>query len=163
MILTFLGSIGAYSMVGNKIGERPQDYSSFIEVYPPLVIYALAYALTGLFLHRTLLPRRRAVIAGVLALVLATVAAIGPNILLFCMNDLSWKSLQRLQLGNASNLFGDLSSEERMQHLWFACIWLMIAMILNARWFVRQVNNFRPPQKIAAPPFLAGLPPAVTE
>jgi len=121
-----------------------------------------------LFLQRTFLPRRRAVLAGVFASAITIAAVAGPTIVLFCMNELSWKMMERLQLGNASNLLDNLSSEQRMEHLWFASAWLAIVVLLNAKWFVRQVNNFRPLEKVqpATAPALSELaeaPPAALQ
>jgi len=165
--ITFLVPIGYYSFA-DKTARSSQVYSEFIETYPPMLAYALAYALTGLFLQRTFLPRRRAVLAGVFASAITIAAVAGPTIVLFCMNELSWKMMERLQLGNASNLLDNLSSEQRMEHLWFASAWLAIVVLLNAKWFVRQVNNFRPLEKVqpATAPALSELaeaPPAALQ
>lgn len=147
--LTFFGTTGFHTMATAYAGSRgfvPANfYSAFVEVYPPVLVYIFAYALTGLFIQRKFLPRHSPKFAGLLTLLVAALAAVGPSIVLFFMNRLSWKTIEKLQLGSASNLFIIRDSEPRMAHLLFATGWLAVALLLNARWFLTQARNFRPP------------------
>ena len=122
--------------------------------------YAFAYALTALFVQRKFLARRPPKIAGLLAVLLAGAWAIMPSIALFFLNRLSWKSVEGLQLGNVFNVFFTRVSSQLAYHEYFAFGWLLIAAVLNAKWFARQVKNFRPPEKIETPPVLSEVPPA---
>ena len=119
--------------------------------------YAFAYALTALFIHRKFLSRRPPKLAGVLAVLLAGVWAMVPSIIMFFLNQLSWKTVEGLQLGNIFNLFSLRDEDQRLYHLYFAFGWLLVMMVVNAKWFLRQVKNFRPPVRSApenTPPVL---------
>lgn len=107
--------------------------------------YAFAYALTALLIHRKFLPQRPPKITGLLAILLAGGWAIAPTIILFFANQLSWKSVEGLQLGNVFNVFFSRDPNEMVYHQYFAFGWLFIVIVLNARWFLRQARNFKPP------------------
>jgi hypothetical protein len=149
ILITFFGTIGFPTMLGASLGKSyswpASVFSEFLDVYPPLLIYIFAYALTGVFIQRRFLPLRPAKFAGLLAILVAGLSAIGPSIVLFLMNNLSWKNIEAIQLGNASNLFVATNPGQRHAHLIFAGAWLVIILALNAKWFVTQVKNFRPP------------------
>lgn len=115
--------------------------------------YAFAYALLGLFLHRRFLATRPAKLAGLLAVMLVGVWAVLPSIVLFFLNQLSWKSVDGLQLGNIFNVFYLLDDSRRFYHTWFALAWLAVMILVNAKWFWTQVKNFRPPP-LHEPPIL---------
>jgi hypothetical protein len=115
--------------------------------------YAFAYALAALFIHRKFLPKRPPKLAGVLAVLLAGAWAIVPSIILFFLNQLSWKSVEGLQLGNIFNVFSLRDDDQRLYHLYFAFGWLLVMMVINAKWFLQQVKKFRPPPA-SAPPVL---------
>jgi hypothetical protein len=106
--------------------------------------YAFAYALTALFLHRTFFPKRPPVFAGVLAVLLAGGWAIVPTFLLFFVNQLSWKSVEGLQLGNIFNFISLRDEEKGIYHTYFAFSWLLVMIVINAKWFLWQVKNFQP-------------------
>jgi len=141
-----------------------------IHVYPPTIAveenrhwfvttaaYAFDYSLTALFIQRKYLSKRPSKMAGILAVFLAALWAIFPTIVLFFLNQLSWKSVEGLELGNVFNLFVQHDERERRLHQLFALGWLLLAMLINAPWFVRQMKNFRPLARIsseAAPPVL---------
>ena len=117
--------------------------------------YIFAYCLTALFIHRRWLSRRPPKLAGLLAVLLAAVMAVAPSIFLFFINKLSWTSVEGLQLGNVFNLFTLREDEQKLYHQYFACGWLGVMLLLNARWFLRQWKNFRPLQNLEKPPFIA--------
>ncbi len=117
--------------------------------------YAFAYALTALTLHRKFLSRRPPKLAGILCVLLAGAWAVVPSIFLFFLNQLSWKSIEGLQLGNIFNVFSLRDDGQLRYQQLFAFAWLLVMLLLNARWFVRQVKNFRPEDKLAKPPVIA--------
>jgi len=125
--------------------------------YGTTVVYAFAYALTALFIHRKFLPLRPAKLTGLLTVLLAGGWAIAPSIFLFFANQLSWKSVDGLQLGNIFNIFSLRDDEQIRFHQVFASAWLMVMVIVNVRWFRRQVLNFQP--SAPAAPAAAGGPP----
>jgi len=106
--------------------------------------YAFAYALTALFIHRKFLARRPPKLAGVLAVLLVGFWALAPSIVLFFLNQISWKAVEGLQLGNVFNVNFLRDDGQRIYHLYFAIGWLLVVLVINAKWFLRQVNNFRP-------------------
>ena len=116
------------------------------------VAYAFAYALTALFLHRKFFPKRPPKLAGLLAVLLAGAWAIAPSIVLFFLNQLSWKSVEGLQLGNVFNIFSLRETADLRPHQIFALGWLLLILLVNAKWFLRQAKTFRPPP--SAPPVL---------
>jgi len=119
--------------------------------------YAFAYALTALFIQRKFLPRRPPKLAGLLAVLLAGAWAIAPSIVLFFLNQLSWKSVEGLQLGNIFNVVSLRNEDQRLYHLYFASGWLLLMILINAKWFMRQAKNFQPLVRVTAensPPVL---------
>lgn len=122
--------------------------------------YAFAYALTALFLQRKFLSKRPPKLAGLLAVLLAGAWAIMPSVVLFFLNRLSWKSVEGLQLGNVFNVFFTRDSSQLVYHQYFASGWLLLAVLLNLKWFARQVRNFRPLEMVAKPPVISELSPA---
>jgi len=127
-------------------------FDTYAGWYLPMMLYLFAYALFALFLHRKFLPRRAPKWAGIIAVFITALTALGTNIVLFFMNELSWQSADHLQLGNAFNLMGAGSEGAQMRHTLFALFLLLIALALNTSWFFTQWRNFRPP---------AGPPPAL--
>jgi hypothetical protein len=121
--------------------------------------YAFAFALTALFLHRAFLGRRPPKLAGLLAMLVAGAAAVAPTIVLFLLNHLSWKSVERLQLGNVFNVLYVQDPGQERAHLYFASAWLLAALVLNAKWFLRQVKAFQPPGREPIPEPPPVLPP----
>ncbi|HEX3857126.1 MAG TPA: hypothetical protein VHY30_07520 [Verrucomicrobiae bacterium] len=115
--------------------------------------YAFAYALTALFIHRKFLSKRPPKLAGLIAVLLAGAWAIAPSIVLFFLNRLSWKSVEGLQLGNIFNVGSLRDDGQQLYHLYFAFGWLLVMIVINAKWFLQQAKNFRPPP-LNAPPVL---------
>ena len=124
--------------------------------------YAFDYALTSLFIQRRFLPRRPPKLAGLLTVLLAGSWAIAPAIVLFFLNKLSWKAFEGLQLGNVFNVFSNREAGQLLYHLYFAGGWLGVAGILNARWFARQWQNFRPLESGTGSPAPGEVPPVIT-
>jgi hypothetical protein len=120
------------------------DKDSFSEFYSTTMAYAFAYALMALFIHRKFLARRPPKLAGLLAVMLAAVWALAPSIILFFLNRLSWKSIEGLQLGNIFNVTSLRDNNQRIYHLYFAFGWLLVMLVINAKWFIRQGKNFQP-------------------
>jgi hypothetical protein len=115
-------------------------------------LYIFAYALTALFIHRQWLDRRPPRLTGVLALIIPGLLAVGPNLILFFIDRLTWSAVERLQLGNLFNLFAVTQTDDLNTHLLFAAGWLLIAIVVNAPWFVRQARRFQPPNRTSSPP-----------
>ncbi len=117
--------------------------------------YAFAYALSALIIHRRFLSRRPPKLAGLLTVLLAGAWAIVPSIGLFFLNQLSWKSVEGLQLGNVFNVAFLRDDGQLLYHLYFAFSWLLVMLVINAGWFMRQVRIFQPPVPVPvenAPP-----------
>ncbi len=121
--------------------------------------YAFAYVLMALFVHRKFLPKFPPKITGLLAVLLMGVWAILPSIVLFFLNRLSWKAAEGLQLGNIFNVFYLRDEEYRFYHTWFALGWLAVMLLINLKWFWKQVKYFRPPSP--EPPIIGDLPPVI--
>jgi hypothetical protein len=103
------------------------------------------------------LSKRPPKLAGLIAVLLAGLWAIAPSIVLFFLNQLSWKSVEGLQLGNVFNVVSLHDDNQRLYHLYFALGWLLIMIVVNAKWFLQQVKNFRPSARVTAensPPVL---------
>jgi hypothetical protein len=128
------------------------DEFQFSTFYSATMTYIFDYALTALFIQRKFLPKRAPKIAGLLAVLLASFWAIAPSIVLFFLNQLSWKSVEGLQLGNIFNVYSMRDTSQRYYHLIFAGVWLVLMIALNAKWFLRQIKNFKP--RPSAPPVL---------
>jgi hypothetical protein len=116
--------------------------------------YAFAYALAALFIHRTFIPNRTPKLVGLITIIVAAACALTPSIVLFFLNELTWNSIERLELGNAFNIFSMRDDSRLIYHLYFAVALLAVMGPLNARWFFKQVRNFVPPPK-EAPPVIA--------
>jgi hypothetical protein len=114
--------------------------------------YAFDYALAALLIHRKFLSRRPPKLTGLLAVLLAGAWAVVPSIVQFFLNQLSWKSVEGLQLGNMFNVISLRDDGQQIYHLYFAFAWLAVMIVINAKWFFQQVKNFRPPPN--APPVL---------
>jgi hypothetical protein len=116
--------------------------------------YAFAYALMALLIHRKFLSRRPPKLAGVIAVLLAGAWAVAPSIVLFFLNQLSWKSVEGLQLGNIFNVFSLHDDAQQPYHLYFAFGWLLVMIVANAKWFLRQVKSFQPLNRSQPPPVI---------
>jgi ABC-type transport system involved in multi-copper enzyme maturation permease subunit len=155
-VLAFLETWGFFAWQSPGSGTRrlsnpADDFATFGGWYLPLMLYFFAYALFARWLHRRFLPKTAPKMAGIMTVFLTALTALGPNIVLFFLNQLSWKSADHLQLGNAFNLMGQHDSDQQMIHLWFALGLLLIAFVLNAKWFFNQWNYFRPPAEKVPP------------
>lgn len=114
-------------------------------------LYAHAYALTGLFLHRTFFAHRTPVLASLFTFAIPALWSLLPCLVLFVLDRLTWDALKMPQLGNAFNLLlGDGSAIT--SHLWFAAGWSILAVIVNLPWFIRQVRAFKPPERTGNQP-----------
>ena len=154
--LTWVGGIfGATYFAGHAVTMVIRTSSTMTEEdwqkLSTMAAYACAYALTALFIQRKFLPGRPPKLTGLLAVLLAGGWAIAPSIFLFFANRLSWKSVEGLQLGNVFNVGFDRDHTQLVYHEYFACCWLLLAVVLNAAWFLRQVRSFHPPEKTEEP------------
>jgi hypothetical protein len=119
------------------------------EWFATTAAYAFDYALLALFIQRSFLSRRPPKLTGLLAVLLAGAWAVAPSIVLFFLNQLSWKSVEGLQLGNIFNVGSLRDDDQRLYHLYFAFGWLLVMLVVNAKWFLRQMENFHPPARTA--------------
>ncbi|MBC8096287.1 MAG: hypothetical protein H7Y43_10775, partial [Akkermansiaceae bacterium] len=143
-------------------GTSGPDMAEFNSMVGATVLYALAYALTALFIHRQFLSRRAPKLAGIFCILLPAIWALVPNIVLFFSNRLSFRAMEASQLGNVFNVFIVKDPGQRFAHLICATAWVALMVILNARWFFRQVREFRPLTKYTAPePTPAAIPPVI--
>lgn len=116
-----------------------------------IAAYAFGYALTALFIQRKFLPNRPPKLTGLLTILLMGTWALMPSIIFFFLNQLSWKSVEGLQLGNIFNVFTMRDDGRLLEHFYFALAWLVLMIVVNAKWFFEQVRNFRPPPANAPP------------
>ena len=119
-----------------------------------LFLYALAYCLYGLFIHRRFQPHRPALFAGLCSIALPALWAIVPNLVLFFLNQLSWDALQERQLGNLFNAFALKDRTFMLDHQMCALVMVALGLVLNLRWFLAQRRAFVPLVRVApvAPP-----------
>lgn len=113
--------------------------------------YIFDYALTALFIQRKFLAGRPAKMTGLLAIVLASIWALAPSVILFFLNQLTWKSIEGLELGNIFNVFSMHDDSRLVYHTIFAFGWLGLILLANLKWFFDRVKNFRPPPTDAPP------------
>ena len=116
--------------------------------------YAFDYALAALFIQRTFFPNRPAKLTGLIAAMLAGACCLMPSIVLFFLNQLTWNSIEGLELGNAFNIVSMRDDTRIIDHVYFSLGWLALMVLLNAPWFGRQAKSFVPPPT-DTPPVIA--------
>ncbi|HHY86875.1 MAG TPA: hypothetical protein GYA07_15265 [Verrucomicrobia bacterium] len=130
------------------------------------VLYLFAYALTALLIHRKFFSRRPAKLAGILMVFLAGAWALLPNMVLFFLGRLTTHSFDTLQPGSIFNVWLARGFDSVLLHLNCGAAWLLLMLVLNARWFLRQLNHFQPVEAGAPaaqpPPAPAPPPPLPT-
>jgi hypothetical protein len=125
------------------------------------VCYAFDYALVGLFLHRKFLGRRSARLAGIFAVMVPAAWSLLPVLFYFFMNRLAMRDLERIQLGNLFNIFVVGVAPQKQQHLLFAAGWLVLMIVLNLKWFLRQVKRFQSSRRAKPAPATMEAPPVI--
>ncbi|NBV21516.1 MAG: ABC transporter permease [Proteobacteria bacterium] len=128
-------------MTGRHI-YHPSD--EITVTFSSLFLYALAYSLFGLFIHRRFQRHRAPIFAGLCSVALPALWAIVPNLVLFFVNQLSWDALQERQLGNVFNVFALKDHSFVFDHFFCAVFLVAIGAALNLRWFHRQLLAFQP-------------------
>lgn len=126
-----------------------------------LFFYIFAYALLGLFIHRTFFPHRKPVWAGILAILIPGLWGVLPNLVYFFMNKLSWNTLEERQLGNIFNLFVGQEDGYRVDHMLFSAGFSVLMLLLNMKWFGKQSRAFKPYEREEHHPQPAAVSPAV--
>jgi len=150
-------------LAGRSLGTK-FDFDENWYWFGPTVCYAFAYALLGLLVHRKFLSRRAPKVAGLLAVLLAGGWAVVPSVVLFFLNRLTWTSVQQMQPGNIFNIFTLRDGELRLEHLYCSVALLGLMLVLNFRWFARQVQAFRPPGLTPEPgPVAPVAPPPIPQ
>ncbi|MST00499.1 MAG: hypothetical protein EXS29_04200 [Pedosphaera sp.] len=110
-----------------------------------MLLYLLAYALTAVWLHRRFLANLSAKFASVIFLLMPPLLFLIPTLFFFFVNRLSWDVMDERQLGSLFNLFVDkVRNNHLFEHLLFAGGWLLLILLLNARWLIRQIQDFKP-------------------
>jgi hypothetical protein len=125
-----------------------EGYSRFLST---LILYALAYVLLGLFIHRRFQPHRPPIFAALCSVALPALWAIVPNLVLFFLNQLSWDALQERQLGNIFNVFAMKDRSFIVDHQLCALVMVAIGVVLNLKWFLAQRAAFQPLRREAQP------------
>ena len=74
-----------------------------------------------------------------------------PSVILFFLNQLSWKSVEGLELGNIFNVFTMRDDARLIYHLYFALAWLALMMLDQRQMVFPTGKNFRPPPANAPP------------
>lgn len=139
------------------MGSTADQFTMFLAT---LFLYALAYVLLGLFIHRRFQPHRPAIFAGLCSVALPALWAIVPNLVLFFLNRLSWDALQERQLGNIFNVFALKDRGFIADHQLCAIFMVAVGIVVNVGWFYRQLRAFQPLRRetSAAPPAPATPP-----
>ena len=141
------------STSGAGRGLSPSSTLTFsdgwVEMRLTIFLYALAYCLYGIFIHRRFQPHRPAIFAGLCSVALPALWAIVPNLVLFFLNKLSWDALQERQLGNIFNAFALKDRSFMLDHQMCAIAMALIGVVLNLRWFLAQRRAFVPLVRVA--------------
>ena len=122
-----------------------------LPILSTLILYSLAYALFGLFIHRRFQPHRPPIFAAMAAVALPALWAIVPNLVLFFFNKLSWDALQERQLGSIFNVFAMKDQSFIVDHQLCALVLAAIGVGLNLKWFLAQRAVFQPLPREAIP------------
>ncbi len=138
-----VGLSAYFSMALSTTASRSDDVQ-FIAISSAIFLYAVAYCLAGLWIHRRFMPQRAPMTASLLAALLPAAWAVVPNFVLFFANKLTWDTLQQRQLGNVFNVFSMKDDSKVYDHLYFASCFALAMILLNLRWFVRQARAFKP-------------------
>lgn len=120
------------------------DQAFFIKILGT-ALYAWAYVLTGLFLHRQFLRRHTPVLAGVISFALPAALGILPVLFLFLANRLSWRIMETQQLGSLFNLLAITPEKWSHPHIMIALGWMLLSLLLNLPWFFERARAFAPP------------------
>lgn len=139
----------------------PEELSPFLLSSGAVIFYMFSYALLGLFIHRRFFPRRTARLAGIFAVMVPAAWALAPVLFFFFLNRLSTRDLEHTQLGNLFNTFAAPDITQKQAHLYCAACAFAAMLLLNLKWFIRQLKNFQPfrratpaPASIEAPPIM---------
>ena len=158
----------AFSLLAFNVLWNEFQSSSLIrdvdDIYLPyvapsiFVLYCFAYALLGLWLHRTFLPKKSPKLASLFFVLLLLLPFLFLIIVYFVfaqdMIDKDW-----VIPGMVPNVFmvmGNYPETDRNYGLWvhFASAIFMIgvALLLNIKWIIQQVKQFKPLQRSADKP-----------
>jgi hypothetical protein len=130
-----------------------EDVYEFDLTAAAAVLYVIAYGLTALLIHRRFFGTRSPRLAGVLAVLLPSMWAVVPPLALFFLNRLSDRAMERNQLGSIFNLLFNVKDPgQKFAHLACGGVWLLLMVILNAKWFVQQLRHFQPLNQSSEPP-----------
>jgi hypothetical protein len=130
-----------------RVTTSPDQFYGMEMNSAAMVLYAFAYGLTALWIQRQFFSRQSPKWAGFLSLALPCVWAIVPFLAFFILNRLTWRTVESSQLGNVFNVFF-VRDPQRLNHVVCGVIWVSIMVLVNARWFVRQIKQFKPPEPV---------------
>lgn len=149
---------GGRSASPRLLGLATDGFAAFLST---VFLYALAYCLYGIFIHRRFQPHRPAIFAGLCSVALPALWAIVPKLVLFFLNKLSWDILQERHLGDIFNVFALKDRSATLEHLLCAIVMVAIGVVINIEWFLAQRRAFQPLRRGAAavPPAIATPPP----
>lgn len=127
------------------------DAEGFTRFLSSIFLYALAYVLLGLFIHRRFQPHRPPIFAAMIAVALPALWAVVPNLVLFFLRGQIWDVLQERQLGNIFNVFAMKDRSFIMDHQLCALVMVAIGVMLNLKWFLAQRAAFQPLRRETQP------------
>ena len=157
------GWVGHGSLAATSVGPKasPTSDEEMLLTCTTVLFYLLAYALTALWLQRRFLVNVSTKFASVIFLLMPPLLFLIPTLFFFFINRLSWDVVDERQLGSLFNLFlHKVQKNHLSEHLLFAAGWLLLILLLNARWLIRQIEDFKPyrPEE-DEPSRYAGSPP----
>jgi hypothetical protein len=141
---------------------RPESMEETATMLSATVLYGFAYALTALWIHRRFLARRPPKLAGILGVLIPGLWALAPNIALFFSSRLSLHALEASQYGSAFNVFIVKEPHQRLGHVLCAGTWVVLMLVLNSAWFLRQFRAFQPlARKLTPETASSSVPPQI--
>ena len=146
-LLTLFIGFGAnhLHLLHSSVHSSLNNYDEILNVCSGMFLYLLAYALTAVWFQRRFLGNVSTKFASVIFLLMPPLLFLIPTLLFFFVNGLSWVFMDERQLGSLFNLLvNEVQENHMLEHLLFAGGWLILILLLNARWLIRQIQDFKP-------------------
>ena len=151
--LTILSMLGFHVLWNDFQSSTFFDYDELPLLYlgPSLfVLYSFAYALFGLWIHRTFLPKRSPMLASLFFTLLIVMPFLFFIIIYFILKQ-DMVDEDFLMPGIPLNVFMIMSvydEHERNFGLWVhfgsAIFLIVVAMLFNTKWIIQQLKQFKP-------------------